>query len=85
MTYRQKKGVAIEARKENLANIYIEQESFRDGKVYRTKRDIDTGLFISSETGTYTVKAPEVWFDGKRWRNQYGQFVKKPLKEPEVI
>lgn len=85
ITYQQKKGVAIEAKKENLSNIYIEQESFRNGKVYKTRRDIDTGMFISLETGTYTPRIEELWFDGKRWRNQYGQFVKKPLKEPEVI
>jgi len=42
-------------------------------------------MFISPDTGTFTPKEENNWFDGKRWRNQYGQFIKKPLKEPEVI
>lgn len=85
MTYQQQKGVAIEAQKENLDNIYLTQERYKDGQVRTIRRDFKTGLFISPETGTYKEKAKEIWFDGKFWRNEFGHFAKAPLRESETI
>ena len=85
MTYQQKKGLAIEASRENLDNIYITQETYKNGQVRTTRRDYRTGLFISPETGTHKIIEPKVWFDGRYWRDEGGHFAKKPLREDEPI
>lgn len=85
MTYQQKKGIAIQASKENLDNIYITQETYKGGLVRVTRRDFKTGLFISPETGTYKEKPKEVWFDGRYWRDEFGHFARAPLREDEPI
>ncbi len=80
MTYKQEKALAKEAKKEGLKDIYITQDfRLKSGKYVRVYRDAETGAFISKEKGEVQYKRDKGnWFDGTRWRNEKGQFIKKP-------
>jgi len=85
MTYKQKRAIANLTEKEHLDNFYITTEYFRNGKVRVTHRDPHSGLFVSPETGTTKELTPNIWFDGKYWRDEAGHFAKAPLREDRPI